>query len=212
MMKIKDPVSALTHFAGAVLSLVAVVQLILKAITTNDLFYILSFTIFGFSLVALYTASTVYHILDRPEAMRLVARRIDHMMIFVLIAGTYTPICLVSLKGSLGYSLFAVIWAIAITGIIMKALWINAPRWLTAGLYILRGWLVVFAIGPVVRSLPACGFHWLLAGGIVYTIGGIIYALKWPLKNNPWFGFHELFHIFVLGGSFCHYMLVIGYV
>ena len=211
-MKINDPVSALTHFAGAVLSCVAVVALIQKALDAGTMLHLFAFGIFGFSLVALYTASTVYHIIDKPEAMRQVCRRIDHMMIFVLIAGTYTPICLISLNGPMGYSLFTVIWVIAISGIIMKALWMNAPRWLTSGLYILMGWLVVLALGPVIHSLPTQGFQWLLAGGIVYTIGGIIYALKWPLKNNRWFGFHELFHIFVLGGSFCHFIMVIQYV
>ena len=211
-MKIKDPVSALTHFFGAVLSCVAVVALILRAVELGSTLHIVSFAVFGFSLVALYTASTVYHMIDKPEAMRKIFRRIDHMMIFVLIAGTYTPICLISLHGQTGYTLFAIIWAVAISGIIMKALWINAPRWLTAGLYILMGWLVIIAIQPIISALPQAGFRWLFAGGIVYTIGGIIYALKWPLKNNKWFGFHELFHIFVLGGSFCHFMLVIAYV
>lgn len=211
-MKIKDPVSALTHFFGAVLSCVAVVALILRAVELGSPLHIVSFAVFGFSLVALYTASTVYHMIDKPEAMRKIFRRIDHMMIFVLIAGTYTPICLISLHGQTGYTLFAIIWAVAISGIIMKALWINAPRWLTAGLYILMGWLVIVAIQPIISALPKEGFRWLFAGGIVYTIGGIIYALKWPLKNNKWFGFHELFHIFVLGGSFCHFMLVIAYV
>ncbi len=209
-MKIKDPVSALTHFAGAVLSLAAVIRLIQVSLDNGDLPHILSFAVFGLSLVALYTASTVYHIIDRPERMRLICRRIDHMMIFVLIAGTYTPICLVALKGVVGYGLFAIIWAIAITGIIMKALWINAPRWLGTGLYILMGWLVVLALRPIMAVLSYESFIWLLAGGIIYTIGGLIYALKWPLKNNRWFGFHELFHIFVMGGSFCHYLLVIG--
>lgn len=211
-MKIKDPVSALTHFFGAVLSCVAVVALISRAVELGSPLHIVSFAVFGFSLVALYTASTVYHMIDKPEAMRKIFRRIDHMMIFVLIAGTYTPICLISLHGQTGYTLFAIIWAVAISGIIMKALWINAPRWLTAGLYILMGWLVIIAIQPIISALPEEGFRWLFAGGIVYTIGGIIYALKWPLKNNKWFGFHELFHIFVLGGSFCHFMLVIAYV
>lgn len=211
-MKIKDPVSALTHFAGAVLSLAAVVALIAKALSTGNWLYVLAFGIFGFSLVALYTASTVYHIIDKPEAMRQVARRVDHMMIFVLIAGTYTPICLISLSGTIGYALFALIWAIAISGIVMKAFWITAPRWLTSGLYILMGWLVVVAIQPVIAALSAEAFQWLLAGGVIYTIGGIIYALKWPLKNNPWFGFHELFHLFVMGGSFCHFILIVAYV
>lgn len=211
-MNIKDPVSALTHFAGAVLSLAAVVALVTKAAGTGNWLYILSFSIFGLSLVALYTASTVYHIIDKPEAMRKVARRIDHMMIFVLIAGTYTPICLIALNGPLGYGLFALIWVVAISGIVMKALWMNAPRWLTSGLYILMGWMVVLAMQPIIAALSPEGFQWLLAGGIIYTIGGIIYALKWPFKNNKWFGFHELFHIFVLGGSFCHFVLVVAYV
>ena len=211
-MKIKDPVSALTHFIGAVLSCVAVVTLVIRAIEVGTVLHIVSFSVFGLSLVALYSASTLYHMIDKPEAMRNVYRRIDHMMIFVLIAGTYTPICLIALNGTVGYTLFAVIWAVAVSGIIMKALWLTAPRWLTAVLYILMGWLVILAIQPIISALPEEGFRWLFAGGVVYTIGGIIYALKWPLKNNKWFGFHELFHIFVLGGSFCHYMLVIAYV
>lgn len=211
-MKIKDPISALTHLIGAVLSCVAVVALILRAIEIGTPLHILSFTVFGLSLIALYTASTVYHIIDKPEAMANIYRRIDHMMIFVLIAGTYTPICLISLNGQTGYTLFAIIWAIAISGIIMKALWISAPRWLTAGLYILMGWLVILAIRPIISALPEQGFRWLFAGGVTYTIGGIIYALKWPLKNNRWFGFHELFHLFVLGGSACHFILIFAYI
>ena len=211
-MKIKDPVSALTHFVGAVLSCVAVVALILRAVELGSPLHIVSFAVFGLSLVGLYTASTVYHMIDKPEAMRQVFRRVDHMMIFVLIAGTYTPICLIALHGKTGYTLFAIIWAVAISGIIMKAFWINAPRWLTAGLYILMGWLVIIAIQPIISALPVQGFRWLFAGGVVYTIGGIIYALKWPLKNNQWFGFHELFHLFVLGGSFCHFVLIIAYI
>ena len=211
-MKIKDPISALTHLIGAVLSCVAVVALVIRAMEIGTPLHILSFAVFGLSLIGLYTASTVYHIIDKPEAMANIYRRIDHMMIFVLIAGTYTPICLISLNGQTGYTLFAIIWAVAISGIIMKALWINAPRWLTAGFYILMGWLVVLAIRPIITALPAEGFRWLFAGGIIYTIGGIIYALKWPLKNNRWFGFHELFHIFVLGGSACHFILVFAYI
>jgi hemolysin III len=211
-MKVKDPISALTHLIGAVLSCVAVVFLVLKAVQIGTVVHVVTFAVFGASLVLLYSASTIYHIIDKPEAMRRIYKRIDHMMIFVLIAGTYTPITLISLHGKLGTTMFAVIWAIAIMGIIMKALWIDAPRWLGTGLYILMGWLVVVAIYPLFKSMPTEGFRWLVAGGIIYTIGGIIYALKWPLKNNKWFGFHELFHLFILGGSMCHYILIIGYV
>lgn len=211
-MRVKDPISALTHLIGAVLSCVAVVNLVMKAYETGSLLHVIGFGVFGTSLVLLYTASTVYHIVDKPEAMRKVYKRIDHMMIFVLIAGTYTPVCLITLSGPVGTTLLAIIWAIAVSGIIMKAFWIDAPRWLTAGLYILMGWLVVIAIYPIFQSLPEDGFRWLVTGGIVYTIGGVIYALKWPLKHNKWFGFHELFHVFVLGGSVCHYIMVYSYV
>lgn len=210
-MKVKDPISALTHLIGAVLSCVAVVNLVLKALETGSMIHVIGFGIFGTSLVLLYTASTIYHIIDKPEAMRRVYKRIDHMMIFVLIAGTYTPVCLIALSGPVGTTLLTIIWAIAISGIIMKAFWIDAPRWLTTGLYILMGWLVVVAIYPIFTSLPKEGFKWLVTGGIVYTIGGVIYGLKWPLKNNKWFGFHELFHLFVLGGSACHYIMVYSY-
>lgn len=211
-MKIKDPVSALTHFVGAVLACVAVVALIIKALAIGTMLHVAAFGIFGLSLIALYTASTVYHMVDKPEAMRKIYKRIDHMMIFVLIAGTYTPICLISLNGPIGFTLLTIIWAIAISGIVMKALWIDAPRWLTTGLYILMGWLVIVAIYPVFNALPREGFTWLVTGGVLYTIGGIIYGLKWPLKERKWFGFHELFHIFVLAGSACHYILIAGYV
>lgn len=211
-MRIKDPISALTHLIGAVLSCIAVVLLILRAMEIGTIFHVIGFGVFGISLVLLYTASTVYHIVDKPEAMRKIYKRIDHMMIFVLIAGTYTPVCLISLNGKVGTTLLVVIWSVAICGIIMKAVWIDAPRWLGAGLYILMGWLVIVAIYPIARVLPSAGFQWLVAGGITYTVGGIIYALKWPFRNKRWFGFHELFHLFVLGGSVCHYIMVIAYV
>ncbi len=211
-MKVKDPISALTHLIGAVLACIAAATLIIKAIEVGSMTYIITFTIFGLSLILLYTASTVYHIIDQPESLRRKYKRIDHMMIFILIAGTYTPICLISLKGTLGVVLLVVIWGIAIAGIIMKAFWLDAPRWLTTGMYLLMGWLVIVAIYPVFKAMPQEGFRWLVAGGITYTIGGIIYGLKWPLKHHKWFGFHELFHLFVMGGSACHYVLMMGYV
>lgn len=212
IVKVKDPISALTHFIGAILSCVAVVSLVYKAIEMGSTVYIVTFSVFGASLVLLYSASTIYHTIDRPEAMTLIYKRIDHMMIFVLIAGTYTPICLIALHGPIGTTMLVVIWACAIAGIVMKALWIDAPRWIGTGLYILMGWLVVVAIYPIFKSMSIQGFEWLVAGGVTYTIGGLIYGLKWPLKNNKWFGFHELFHIFVLGGSVCHYIMIIAYI
>lgn len=211
-MRVKDPISALTHLIGMIFSCIALVLLVKKAIEIETMVYIVGFAIFGLSLILLYAASTVYHTVDKPEEIQRKYKRIDHMMIYVLIAGTYTPICLIALGGTLGYIMLALIWLIAIAGIIMKIFWIGAPRKITSGLYIIMGWLVIFAISPIAKSLPQEGLKWLVAGGIIYTIGGVIYALKWPFRNNKWFGFHELFHLFVMGGSVCHYILVIQYI
>lgn len=211
MMKIQDPVSALTHFAGAILAVAGMISLTIKAIEINSMTYTIGFLVFGLSLILLYSASTIYHMIADPARVKKTFRRIDHMMIFVLIAGTYTPVCLIALKGTLGTIMLIVIWSVALFGIALKAFWIDAPRWLTAALYILMGWLVVFAMSPVLKSMSSAAFGWLLAGGITYTVGGLIYATKWPPFKNKWFGFHEVFHLFVLGGSACHFILVFSY-
>ncbi len=209
---LKDPVSALTHFFGVIIALLGTILLEYLAAIQASLLHHVSFAIYGTSSVLLYTASTLYHSLPLSERIRKVFRKIDHMMIFVLIAGTYTPICLIALKNILGYSLLGIVWGIAIIGIILKALWLDAPRWLSTALYILMGWLVVVALYPLMKSLPIGAFIWLLAGGIVYTLGGLIYAIKWPKIQSKWFGFHEIFHLFVLGGWFCHFWVMYRYV
>ncbi|TCT13820.1 hemolysin III [Natranaerovirga pectinivora] len=210
-MKIKDPISALTHFIGMILSIIAASLLVFKSIQNTTLLHVTSFTLFGASLILLYLASTVYHSVNKPK-LSAILHRIDHMMIFVLIAGSYTPICLIALQGFWGFTLITIIWTIALGGIILKALWINAPRWLSTGIYILMGWLVIIAFNPLLKALPTAAFYWLLAGGIIYTLGGLIYALKWPHFKFKHFGFHELFHLFVMGGSFCHFMLMYLYI
>lgn len=211
-MKIKDPVSALTHFIGAIIAILAVVLLIIRASIHASTIHVIAFSLFGFSLIALYFASAIYHTIERPKRLSQILHRIDHMMIFVLIAGTYTPVCLVPLKGTWGITLLTIIWCVAIAGIILKAAWMNAPRWLSSGIYILMGWFVVIAIVPLVKALSAGALIWLVSGGVIYTLGGIIYATKWPNLNFKYFGFHEIFHLFVMGGSFCHFMLMYQYI
>jgi len=215
-VKIKDPISALTHFIGAVLSLVAVTSLVMKAYYMGNPLYMLAFGIFGISLVGLYSASTIYHIVARPQKISKLLKRIDHMMIFILIAGTYTPICLIPLEaasgGKIGITVLTIVWCVAIVGIILKIVWLNAPRWLYTAQYILMGWIAIFAIVPLFNTMNTEGFMWLFIGGITYTIGGVIYATKWPKLNFKWFGFHEVFHVFVLVGSVCHYFMILSLV
>src|SRR5690606_10702944 len=131
----------------------------------------------------------------------LILRKLDHMAIYVLIAGTYTPICLLPLRGPWGWSLLGIIWGMAVAGIFLKAFWMNAPRWLSTLIYVIMGWMVVIAFFPLVRAVPPSGIAWLLAGGLLYSLGSLIYGTKWPRFRSRFFGFHELFHLFVLGGS-----------
>jgi hemolysin III len=144
------------------------------------------------------------------EKATKVFRKIDHMMIFILIAGSYTPMCLIVLDDKLGKLLLSIVWSIAIVGIIIKAFWITCPKWFSSILYICMGWTCVFAFSQIIHALPIAGFIWLLAGGIIYTVGGIIYALKLPLFNSrhEYFGSHEIFHLFVMGGSICHFIFM----
>lgn len=209
--RMREPVSGLTHLIGAVLSAVGLILMIYYAVEVGTVWHIVSFSIFGGSLILLYTASTLYHLLNISEKGVRVLRKIDHMMIYVLIAGTYTPICLIPLRGGWGYSLLITIWGIAITGIIMKLLWFDAPRWLYTIFYLAMGWLVVIALWPMAKTIPTAGVLWLIAGGLLYTIGAVIYGTKWPPLKSKIFGFHEIFHLFVLYGSFCHFWLMFRY-
>jgi hemolysin III len=208
MLKMKEPVNTLTHLSGALLSVVALVVMILKGVGNESSLQILSATIFGLSLLGLYVASTVYHWVPSSEKLNGILRRIDHSMIYVLIAGTYTPVCLLALKGVLGWSLFGTIWTLAIIGIIMKIVWLHAPRWLYTAFYLILGWLAVFFIVPLYKALPLQGFIWLLVGGLMYSVGAIIYGTKSKRIRISVFGFHEIFHLFILAGSLAHFIMV----
>lgn len=216
MAKVRDLVSGLTHCIGAALSLVGLVLLIVFAAIYGNAYHVVSFTIFGVGLFLLYLFSTLYHWLNISEKGITVFRKFDHIMIYILIAASYTPVCLVSLRGPWGWSLFGIIWGLAVLGTILTAIWIKAPRAITTTIYIIMGWAVVIAAYPLIKVFSEANnlksLLWLLAGGIFYTIGGIIYALKIPKTKWKGFGFHEIFHIFVMLGSACHYWFVIRYV
>ncbi len=208
----REPVNGLTHLAGVLLSVVALGVLLWLAIAERDARQIVAFTVFGLSQIALYTASTLYHSLPLAPAGIAKLRRIDHMMIFVLIAGTYTPICLVALGGGWGWSLLAVVWGLAAGGLILKTCWMHAPKWLSSGLYLLMGWTALVAAPVLVHRLPAGAIVWLVAGGITYSVGAVIHALKRPNLIPGVFEAHALWHLFVLGGSACFFWMIVRYV
>ena len=207
--------SGLTHIIGALLSIAALVILVVLAATKATVWHIVSFAIYGTTLILLYTASALYHSLKLSKRGDEILRQLDHAMIYVLIAGTYTPICLVGLQGGWGWSLFGINWVLAITGVILKLTFHNPRRWLTVILftfYILMGWLVVVAFVPLVHVMPMGGIVWLVLGGVFYTAGTIFLNQKSLNLIPGFFGPHELWHLFVMAGSFCHFWMMFKYV
>lgn len=207
---LKDPLSGLLHLFGALLSIAALVVLVV--IGHNDTWRVVSFSIYGATMILLYSASTMYHWLPKHAGGKnQIFRKFDHCSIYLLIAGTYTPFCLVTLNGPWGWSLFGVIWGLALTGVIIQAIYINVWRWLTTSIYILMGWLIIVGLEPLLAKLPISAFWWLFIGGVIYSLGGIVYTIK---KPNLWkyFGYHELWHVMVLLGSLCHFIVMLNYV
>ncbi len=213
-LKIKDPGSALTHFIAMILAIFASAPLIIKAAQTPGYTHVLALGLFITSMILLYAASTIYHTLDISPKVNQILRKVDHMMIFILIAGTYTPVCMLVLGDKTGWMMLGLVWGIAVIGMIINALWITCPKWFSSIIYIAMGWVCVLAFGKIVNALPPSAFLWLLAGGLIYTAGGVIYALKLPIFNakHKYFGSHELFHVFVMAGSFCHYVMLYAFV
>lgn len=211
---IREPGSAITHFIAMMMAVFATVPLLVKAGIQSGWENFLAMAIFMGSMILLYGASATYHSVDLTGRSLRVFRKLDHMMIFVLIAGSYTPVCLIVLGGKLGYTLLALVWGIAAVGMLVKACWITCPKWFSSVIYIAMGWVCVLVFGPLLKTLSAPAFLWLLAGGIIYTVGGVIYALKLPIFNakHKFFGSHEVFHLFVMGGSVCHFIFMYLYV
>lgn len=211
---IREPGSAITHFIGMMMAVFAAVPLLVKAGITSGSRNFTAMAIFMASMILLYGASATYHSVNLTGKYLNLFRKLDHMMIFVLIAGSYTPVCMIILDERSGYSLLALVWGIALAGMMIKACWITCPKWFSSVIYIAMGWVCLLVFGQLLSTLPTGAFLLLLIGGLIYTAGGIIYALKLPLFNSRHkdFGSHEVFHLFVMAGSVCHFLCMYLYV
>ena len=209
---LREPMNGFTHFIGIILSIIGTIYLIISSLNPYKLFHLIAFSIFGIGLILLYSTSTLYHWLKLSEEGTKKLRRADHIMIFINIAASYTPTCVIALRGSLGLGLLIAIWSVATAGIVIKVFWMNAPRWLSTSIYLLMGWLAVFVIVPLFNVLPIAALLWLFAGGLFFTIGAVIYARKKPDPYPGILGFHEIFHLFVLLGSFSHFIMMYKYI
>lgn len=210
LFRAKDPGSALTHFIGFAMALFATFPLLIQGSVANiGIGGMVSLSVFMLSMLMLYAASTVYHTFNLSGRGNKILKKIDHMMIFVLIAGTYTPVCMM-MNNRTGYIMMAAVWGVAAAGMILKACWVTCPKWFSSIIYIAMGWICILALPQIIAALSPQQFLWLLTGGIMYTVGGVIYALKLSVFNelHKNFGSHEIFHLFVMAGSFCHYICI----
>jgi hemolysin III len=211
-IKLREPMNGLTHFIGIMLAIIETILLLDLTLNPYRPYHFISFAIFGIGMILLFSISTLYHWIMISERATKILRKMDHIMIFIYIAATYTPICLIVFHESFGWTLLAVTWSIASIGIVIKLFWMNAPRWLSTIIYLLMGWLSVLIIYPLINALSVEALIWLLIGGIFYTIGAIIYALKKPDPFPGYLGFHEIFHLFVLLGTFSHFWLMYKFI
>ena len=205
-----DSFSCYSHLLGVLLSIIGLVALV--AFAWGDPWRVVGFSIYGASLILLYSASTVYHWAALSSRRKDLLKRLDHAAIFVLIAGTYTPVCLITLRGRWGWGVGGVVWGLALVGVGLKLNFPHLSRWMTTALYLGMGWIAVVAVVPLVRSLPIGGLMCLVIGGVAYSLGAMVYATQRPDPFPARFGFHEIFHLFVLGGSAAHFVLMAGYV
>ncbi len=213
-IRIKNPISALTHFIGLVAALTSGFFIVDHYLDRcADTISIFSVIVFVLSMALLYLASTTYHTFVLPEKKDIILKKFDHLMIFILIAGSYTPVCLTVLRDNGGIFLLSLVWIVAILGMIFKLFWVTCPKWVSSVIYVCMGWLCVLAFPQILSSMDRNGFLFLLSGGIAYTIGGIIYAMKFKKLNtiSPYFGSHEIFHIFVLIGNALQFITIYKY-
>lgn len=210
---LREPVNGLTHLIGAVLSLIGLIFMIFKVVTTNGgNIELLSVFLFGVGSILLYSASATYHSVIANSKVIMALKRVDHSMIFLLIAGSYAPFCLVALNNTAGYVLFTAVALCSVIGIAFKIAWVTCPRWLSSVIYISIGWFAVFAIYPISKAMAVPGVLLLILGGLMYTVGGVIYALKKDKIKIGLFGTHEIFHIFIMLGTLCHFIAIFKYI
>ena len=213
-LSIREPASAITHFIAALLVAGGAIPLLIKTYQNNGTGGVIAMLVFIGGMVGLYMASATYHTFTGKENSLRRLRKLDHMMIYVMIAGSYTPVCILALDEHRGPRILALVWAIALVGMCMNALWITCPKWLSSVIYIAMGWVIVSAGPDVLSCLSAPAFGWLLAGGLVYTLGGIIYALKLKVfdEKHSFWNSHAIFHLFIMAGSFCHFIFMYQYI
>jgi len=208
LKRLREPVNGLTHLSGALLALVGLIALLIVGWSTPA--KIISLVVYGLSLIGMFSASATYHLVRAKDKVIEILRKIDHSAIYLLIAGTYTPFCVNAFSGFWKWGLLSIIWSLAAIGIVVKMFVIHAPRWVTAGIYIMMGWLCIAAIGEMLTVLPAWVLIWLLIGGIIYTLGAVVYTTKIFNIFPGVFGFHEVWHLFVILAAIAHYIAVIG--
>jgi hemolysin III len=210
MNKFREPVSGLTHLAAALSASLGLIILLVvgKGQVTKEI----SFLVYGASLIVMFSASAIYHLVFKGEKVTAILRKIDHSAIYLLIAGTYTPICLSFFDGFWRWGILSIIWAMALIGVVMKVFVINSPRWVTTGIYLVMGWFAIIAFSEIHRTMPGGAIFWLVTGGLFFTFGAVIYILKKPNPKPGLFGFHEIWHIFVILGCLSHYIMVVAYV
>jgi hemolysin III len=208
-MRIREPVNGASHLVGLLLAGAGTLLLLKLASGPAQL---VAFSIYGASLILLYGASTLYHVLSLSERPLRALRMLDHIAIYFLIAGTYTPVALLTLDSRLGWALLAIVWLIAAAGVPFKLWYLDAPVWLSTGTYLAMGYLALVAIFPLARAVSVGGLMWLAAGGIAYTVGAVIYARQRPDPFPGWFGHHEIWHVLVLVGSACHFAFMVYHV
>ncbi len=212
LMKIKEPFSAISHTIGAILAILALILLIQESIDPIKPWHIAAFSVFGIGMFLLYTASAIYHWLPVSPKIVKKLQTLDHAMIHVLIAATYTPVCLIPLRGVWGWSLFGVIWGLTIFGILLRIFLKSIPDWFSLTFYIFMGWLSIIAIWPMIQTLQVGALVWIFIGGFFYTVGAIIHGLNKPNPIPKIFGAHEIFHVCVMLGSFAHFMCMYNYI
>lgn len=205
-IQFRQPFNGLSHLAGAILSLFGFVYLMIRG--WGDITKEIAYLIYGISLMLLFSASAAYHLSNTNEKNMLILRKMDHTAIYLLIAGTYTPICLLFFEGFWRIGLLSIIWGMGLAGIIVKLFVIKAPRWVTAGIYLVMGWMCVMAFGEIMRTMPAGALTWLALGGLFYTLGAVVYITKKMDFKPDVFGFHEVWHIFVMLGALSHFILI----
>lgn len=204
---LREPFSGLSHLFGAIMSLVAIPYMLFHLPDENVGRYLASYLVFGISMFVMFASSAIYHLMEISEAGIQALKRVDHMAIYIMIAGSYTPYCLIGLEASQSWLMFGIIWGIAGVGVLQKIFWLHAPRWFSTLLYLGMGWISLFVYEPLSESLSEGAINWLLAGGVSYSLGAVVYATKWP-NFHQYFDFHDFWHLFVLAGAACHFISI----